>query len=216
MQSKSCAQGKEENELPDEHLECALGFVGDGDFYRLKGICEAVFRDAGITGVKYTAEANDPTYHPGRCAVMTAPDGTRLGILGELHPTVLENWGLEVPAYIAVLEFEDILKLAHFAREYSPLAKYPASTRDFAFVCDEALESATIENVLRRAGGKVVESVTLFDVYRGAQIGENKKSMAYTVTMRAPDRTLTDEEADACAAKLLAALESELGVTLRK
>ena len=202
--------------LPDEHLEAVLGTVGDGDFYRLKGICEAVFADAGIMNVKYTAQSEDPTFHPGRCAVMTTADGVKLGILGEIHPAVLENWGLDVPAYAAVLEFEEILKLAKFDREYHQLPKFPASSRDFAFICDEALESASIEDVMRRAGGKVVENVTIFDVYRGAQIGEGKKSMAYTVTMRAADRTLTDEEADKTASTMLAALESELGVTIRK
>nr|MBQ4319417.1 phenylalanine--tRNA ligase subunit beta [Clostridia bacterium] len=204
------------NALPDEHLEAVLGTVGSGDFYSLKGICEAVFADAGISGVKYVAESENPTYHLGRCAKMIAADGTELGILGELHPTVLEGWGLDVPAYTAVLELEKILALANFDREYKQLPKYPASSRDFAFICGEDLESASVEAVLRKAGGKVVEDVTLFDVYRGAQIGEGKKSMAYTVTMRAPDRTLTDEEADKAASAMLAALESELGVTLRK
>ena len=204
------------NALPDEHLEAVLGTVGSGDFYNLKGICEAVFADAGISGVKYVAESENPTYHPGRCAKMYAADGTELGILGELHPTVLEGWGLDVPAYTAVLELEKILALANFDREYKQLPKYPASSRDFAFICDEDLESASVEEVLRKAGGKVVEAVTLFDVYRGAQIGEGKKSMAYTVTMRAADRTLTDEEADKAANAMLTALESELGVTLRK
>nr|MBQ4317942.1 phenylalanine--tRNA ligase subunit beta [Clostridia bacterium] len=202
--------------LPVEKLEAVLGTVGDGDFYRLKGICEAVFADAGLTGVKFVAESENPTYHPGRCAKMLSSDGTELGILGELHPTVLEDWGLDVPAYAAVLELETILSMANFDREYKQLPKYPASTRDFAFICGDELESATVEEVLRKAGGKTVESVNLFDVYRGAQIGEGKKSMAYTVTMRAADRTLTDEEADKTAKAMLEALESELGVTLRK
>ncbi len=207
---------KAENELPDEHLEVAIGTVGDGDFYRIKGICETVLSDAGISGVKYVAESENPTFHPGRCAKIIAADGEELGIVGELHPAVLEEWGLDVPAYAATLALEKLLAKANFDRAYKPLPKYPASTRDFAFICDDELESATVEAVLRKAGGKTVESVTLFDVYRGAQIGEGKKSMAYTVTMRAPDRTLTDDEADKVSSAMLDALESELKVALRK
>ncbi|MCL2519103.1 MAG: phenylalanine--tRNA ligase subunit beta, partial [Oscillospiraceae bacterium] len=195
------------NALPDEHSETVIGMYGDGvDFYDLKGICETIIQDAGIKNHKYVAVTDNPTFHPGRCAQVVAHDGTVLGILGEIYDS---------PTYAAVLKFEKLLEISNFEKNYKPLPKYPVVTRDFAFVCDESLEVGKIEEIMCKTGGKLVENVTLFDVYRGNQVPDGKKSVAFNVTMRADDRTLTDEEVDKVANKILTALDKELGINLR-
>ena len=208
-------QSDDVTQLPDEHHDTVIGMYGDTDFYDLKGICDAVIADAGIKGYKYVSVTDNPSYHPGRCAAIIAADGTVLGILGEIHPLVARNYDFVKPVYTAVLEFENILKLSDFDKKYKQLPKYPATTRDFAFVCDEIIESGAIGDIMAKAGGKIIESVKLFDIYRGDQIPEGMKSLAFTVSMRADDRTLTDEEADKTAAKILAELDNQLGIRLR-
>ena len=203
--------------LPDEHFETVIGMYGDTDFYDLKGVCEAVVAGAGIKN--YSCSARDggaaPYYHPGRSAVIAAEDGAVLGALGEIHPSVARAYGFDVPVYAAVIEFEEIFKRSSFEKSYTPLPKYPAVTRDFAFICGEDIESAKISETIKTAGGKLVCEAELFDIYKGSQIPDGKKSVAYSVVMRAADRTLTDEEADKISEKILAALGKELGVTLR-
>ena len=125
--------------------------------------------------------------------------------------TVASNGGV----YVAELDFEAMFACHESEAHYKPLPKFPALTRDFSFVCDESLEVGTIENVIKKSGVSTLESVKLFDVYRGAQIGENKKSVSFSVSLRASDRTLNDTEADGAVKKILKALERELGITLR-
>ncbi|MCI8331661.1 MAG: phenylalanine--tRNA ligase subunit beta [Clostridiales bacterium] len=201
-------------ELPAEPLRIALGFYGSGDFYDMKGVIETLLRGAGITAV-YTACATESAFHPGRCAEITDGEGRLLGRFGQIHPHIAEGYGLGADTYAAELDFEAIFEGADFEKRFAPLPKYPVLTRDFAFVCDESLEVGRIEAIIRQTGGKRVEEITLFDIYRGAQVGEGKKSVAYSITMRAPDRTLTDEEADKTAAKITKRLYEELGITLR-
>ena len=202
----------------DEHIETALAFYGCGDFYSLKGAFEAIFADAGIKCVCYTAVRDNPTYHPGRCAKATVnrKDGeTLLAVFGELHPEIAAEYGFDdTRVYAGTLKTDMVLDLASFWRLYTPLPKYPAVTRDFAFVCDDTIESAAICEAITKAAGKLVENVSLFDVYKGAQIPEGKVSLAYKVTLRAADRTLTDEEAEKASAKITKALDA-LGAQLR-
>ena len=207
-------KSKEADALPQEPLHLALGFYGGGDFYDLKGAVEAIMKDAGIHAC-FTAFSQDKTFHPGRCAQVTDEKGTVLGRLGQLHPQIAEEYGLGQDAFAAEFDFEAMQAAAEFAKKFTPLPKYPALTRDFAFVCDEALEVGRIEEIMRQTGGKRVEQIKLFDIYRGAQLGEGKKSVAFSVTMRAPDRTLTDDEADKTAAKITKRLYEELGISLR-
>lgn len=203
-------------ELPRERQIITLGFYGNGDFYTMKGIIETLISSLRIPQGVYTAKTDCPTFHPGRCAEVTV-DGKYLGIFGEIHPQVSKNYGIEgKPVYAAELDFDVLLALHGGMPEYRPLPKFPASTRDFSFVCDESIEVGEIEKVLKTSGVKLLDGVKLFDVYRGEQVGEGKKSVSYRVYLRAGDRTLTDEEADRAAAKLLRILGEKLGIDIRK
>jgi len=200
--------------LPNENKVLAIGMYGSGDFYTLKGVCENVMKLAAISDFAVKACSDNPSYHSGRCAKLYK-DGKELGIFGEIHPLVLNNYGIDTAVYAAELDFDAIFELMAPTKQYVPLPKYPATTRDFSFVCEEALEVGTIFEEAKRAGGKLVEDVTLFDIYRGPQVGENKKSVSIRVTLRAADRTLTVEEAEKASGKILGALEHKLGITLR-
>ena len=135
-------------------------------------------------------------------------------MMGEIHPVVLENYSIGTKAYVAVLDLPSMMEHANMEKQYTPLPKYPATSRDLALLCDEELPVGEIEKTIRGAVKNHLESVNLFDVYRGAQVGEGKKSVAYTITMRSADSTLTDEEADGAVKKILKALE-KIGVSLR-
>ena len=204
-----------ENELPDEKRVLTLGAYGNTDFYALKGVCENLLALAGIKGATYTACTDNDSYHPGRCAKILAADGTVLGVFGQAHPLMTENYGMSLPVYVAELAFDEIYASANTKKSYKPLPKYPATTRDFSFVCDEDMEVGAIEGVMEKAGGKLVENVALFDIYRGPQVGEGKKSVSLRVTLRASDRTLTVEEADKVTKKILNDLKFKMGLELR-
>jgi phenylalanyl-tRNA synthetase beta chain len=126
-----------------------------------------------------------------------------------------DNYGIDMPVYVAELAFDEIYASANTKKSYKPLPKYPATTRDFSFVCDEDMEVGAIEGVMAKAGGALVESVALFDIYRGPQLGEGKKSVSLRVTLRAADRTLTVEEADKVTKKILNDLKFKMGLELR-
>ena len=206
---------EDSTKLPDERRQIVIGFFRDGDFYTLKGMCDTLLDRAGIKDAAYTADTENPTFHPGRCAKIITADGTVLGTLGEIHPAVQANYAIDAPVYIADLDFENLLAKSKLDKAFRPLPKFPAITRDYAFVCYDALEVGAIEAVMKKAGGKTVEAIRLFDVYRGKQLGEGKKSVAFNVMLRAADHTLTDEEADKVSKKILTLLDRELGITLR-
>ncbi|MBQ7338449.1 MAG: phenylalanine--tRNA ligase subunit beta [Clostridia bacterium] len=202
--------------LPTENKVITIGMYGDADFYALKGVVENVLTLAGIKGATYTACSDDPIYHPGRCAKVMSADGTVLGIFGQVHPLTAANYDLNMPIYTGALDFEQIFAARDLKIEYKPLPKFPATTRDFSFVVDEETEVGALITAITRAGGKLVEGVALFDIYRGPQLGEGKKSLSLRVSLRASDRTLTVEEADKVSAKILGALEHTMGITIRK
>lgn len=206
----------EEDDLPCESNVLTLGMYGDVDFYTMKGVIEGALALGRIKGVTYEAVTDNATFHPGRCARLVAADGEMLGIFGQLHPLTAQNYGFTAPVYAAELDFDAIFEHIDGVIEYKPLPKFPASTRDFSFVCDEELEVGKLSALIARAGGKLVEDVALFDIYRGTQLGEGKKSVSFRVTLRASDRTLTVEEADKVSSKILSSLEHQLGLTLRK
>lgn len=201
--------------LPDERIKIMIGLYGTGDFYRLKGMCEAIFRYAGAE-VKFTRETSDPTFHPGRCAVVTAANGMRLGILGELHPTVARNYTFAAPVCLAELDMENLFAVSDRKKTYHPLPKFPSVTRDFSFVCEEHVTVGEIEDAMRASGVSLIENIVFFDVYRGAQLGAGKKSVSFSVSLRSADHTLTVEEADRAAAKILRGVERALGITIRQ
>ena len=202
------------DKLPNENKVIVLGMYGDCDFYTTKGVCENILALAQIKNYTVTACSDNVSYHPGRCAKITVGDKC-IGVFGEIHPLTLKNYDVNTPVYAAELDFDEIFALMDPNKIYTPLPKYPATTRDFSFVCEESLEVGAVFAEVKKAGGKLVEDVSLFDIYRGHQIGENKKSVSIRVTLRASDRTLTVEEAEKCAAKILKAMEAQLGITLR-
>lgn len=204
-----------EGTLPDERIKVTVGFYGAGGFSRMKGICEEILRFAGTDNAKYVAVSDNPTFHPGRTAKIVLPDGTDLGIFGELHPVTRENYTFSCPVYIAELDLGLIRDHSGAEKKYKPLPKFPAVSRDFSLVCDEEVEVGTLEEAMSSCGVKILESITLFDVYRGSQLPEGKKSVSFSVTLRAADHTLTVDEADKATKKILGALEHKLGVTIR-
>lgn len=207
-------------ELPDEPVRLSVGaYGGDMDFYAVKGIVDSMLKNIGVEDFEYTA-CTDPAvfaeadaFHPGRCAVITN-NGKAIGILGELHPETLENYGIGVKAYAAKVNVTELLDMANAVKIYKPLPKFPAAVRDLAIVCDEDLPVAELEKAIKKAVGSTLESVTLFDVYKGKQIAEGKKSVAYSIAMRSHEGTLTDEQSDAAVKRVLKELE-KLGAELR-
>ncbi len=198
--------------LPDERVKIVIG-MNFGDFYKLKGICEAIFDVSGISDVEYTPIYENPTFHPGRYCVVSA-GGKELGEFGELHPDVCENYEVSGRLYVAVLDVENLFALADFEKQYKPLPKFPPITRDFSFVCESEITAAQIEGVMKKTMSKFLESYKLFDVYTGSQLG-GKKSLSYSLCLRVADRTLTAEEVDKAVAKMLKELDAQLGVKLR-
>ncbi len=201
------------NELPDEKVKVTLGIYGDCDFYTLAGIINKLLKLSGIEDAKITACKDNVTFHSGRCANMYIGDEL-LATLGQAHPETVKNFGAEGEMYIAQIDFDTLFAHCNFKREYTPLPKFPAATRDFAFICKKSLESARLCEAIKSAAGKFAESVKLFDLYESEALGDNK-SLAYSLTLRAPDRTLTDDEAEEISKKVIAAAES-LGATLRR
>jgi len=170
---------------------------------------------AGVKDVTFTSETQNDAYHPGRCAKILAADGQQLAVFGQAHPLMAQNYGMDIPAYVAEIDFDAIFEIGNTKKAYKALPKYPATTRDFSFVCPEEMEVGAIEGVMAKAGGQLVENVSLFDIYRGPQLGEGKKSVSLRVTLRAADRTLTVEEADKVSKKILNDLKFKMGLELR-
>ena len=202
-------------ELPDERMQFTLGFYGEGDFVTMKGVVEEFLEHVGMSEKpEYDPEAGKPWLHPGRQANVVY-DGTVIGYVGEVHPKVLANYGIGQRAYLAVLDMPCIVEKASFDRKYEGIAKYPAVTRDISMVVPKQVLAGQIEKILTQRGGKIMESYSLFDIYEGEQIREGYKSMAYTLTFRAKDRTLEDADITAAMKKILNGLEG-LGIELRQ
>jgi len=203
------------DDLPDENPVIALGLYGEGcDYYSLKGVLETLLETFGIRDVDVAAVRDNPTFHPGRCAAVTK-DGVPLATIGEVHPLVAANFELGTRAYLGRVDLAALMRLANVHdRVYHALPRFPASTRDIALLCDDALPVLTIEKAIRAAVGDLLESVELFDHYKGAQIPAGKKSLAFALSLRAADRTLTDAEVNAAMERALAAVV-ELGAQLR-
>ena len=204
-----------ENELPNEDRTLSIGIYGDGaDFFTLKGKVEAIFACAGIKDYDVEAVTDNPTYHPGRTAKFTV-NGETLAVLGEIHPDVAENYSIGTKVYAAEISMDGIYKYQHTKRVYKPSPRFPALTRDIAVVCDRITPVLLLEKVIAKAVGKTLEHISLFDVYQGDQIEKGKKSVAFSMRLRAADRTMTDTEADEAMGKAIHALE-EIGAQLRK
>ena len=208
------------DQLPLEPARLTIGMYGGNvDFYDLKGVIEALMVQLKISDCRYERCGEycpfdeKSAFHPGRSAVLYAGD-TPLGIFGELHPNVQNNYGIGVKTYAAKLNIPEMLEHAATEISYQPLPKYPATTRDLSLVCDDEIPVAQLEQAIRKAVGNILEKVTLFDVYKGQQIAQGKKSVSYSISMRSHDGTLTDEQADGAMKRVLKALKA-MGAELR-
>ncbi len=202
-------------ELPDEKLVVTIGMYGDADFYDLKGTVEELLYVLGIRDYDVVPCQDDPSFHPGRTAKIVLNDKL-LGVMGEVHPSVLENYEISARSYVAMLDFGVLLACADRVSKYTPLPKYPAVTRDIAMLIKDEILVKQVEDIIKGCSGKLLEDVNLFDVYKGEQIPAGMKSVAYSITFRAADRTLTDEEVNKVFEKILNALETNLDAQLRK
>ncbi len=202
-------------ELPDERTQFTLGMFGTGDFFDLKGIVEEFLEKVGLKGLETYDPASKKTFlHPGRQANIIY-DGTVIGFLGEVHPEVAETYGIGERTYIANIDMPEIVSRANFDIKYKGIAKYPAVTRDISMVMEKTILVGQVEEVIRKCGGKLLEECKLFDVYEGSQIKEGYKSVAYSISFRANDRTLADQDVNTIMDKILKSLE-KLGIELRK
>jgi len=204
----------ESGKLPNERPQIALGMYGDVDFYDLKGAIEEMLEGLKAKAIEFKLFSEDSSLHPGRTANIYI-GGKPCGVIGEVHPEVLKNYELPSKAYVAQLDFETILSAIDTNIQYKPLPKFPSVERDLALLVDDSVPVAELEKVIRKAAGNLLEEVKLFDVYKGKQVAEGKKSVAYSLTLRATDRTLTDEEIAACTGKVVKALAKEIGAELR-
>ncbi len=201
-------------ELPDERMQFTLGMYGDGDFFTMKGVVEEFLEKTGITCRKtYSPESGKPFLHPGRQADIYCGE-TLVGYLGEVHPTVAATYGIGERAYLAVLDMPEIVALATYDRKYQGIAKFPAVTRDISMVVPKSILAGQIEEMIIKRGGQNLEGCELFDIYEGAQIKAGFKSMAYSITFRAKDRTLGEGDITAAMKKIWNGLES-MGIEIR-
>ena len=208
-------QKVEGQKLPEEPKMLLLGTYGEGtSFFTLKGELEAIFAGLRVKKASYTAVKNNPSFHPGRCAVVTI-DGTEVGYIGQVHPIVAKNYGIDAEVYCAEISFTKLCTLMLPEATYVPLPKYPSVTRDLSLICDEEITVAQIEDVITGAAGKLLRGVKLFDIYRGTGVPEGKKSMAFSLELRADDRTLTDTDSEGVVTKVLAALKEQVNAILR-
>ena len=201
--------------LPQEPKMLVLGSYGASEtFFTLKGELEAIFKGLRIQKATYTAVKDNPSYHPGRCAKVTV-GGEDVGYIGQIHPLVAQNYDIDGEVYCAEINFTKLFDLRLPEATYTPLPKYPTVNRDLSILCDEAVTVADAVDVITASAGKLLRDVKLFDIYRGIGIPEGKKSMAFSLELRADDRTLTDSDSETVMSKVLSALSEKLGASLR-
>ncbi len=204
-----------DSRLADEPAFLTLGeYGGDADFFQLKGCVEALLKDLRIENVRWEADKDDPSFHPGRCARIVV-NGRAVGVLGQIHPLVCRNYELEGEVFYAQLDLPALRAVQAAEKTFTPLPKYPAITRDIALVCRTDIPVAALEDTIAAAGGQYLEAVELFDVYTGAPIPAGQKSVAFSLTLRAADQTLTEDHAAETVGAILAALAKEHGAVIR-
>ncbi|MCL1897169.1 MAG: hypothetical protein FWG03_11590, partial [Clostridiales bacterium] len=234
-----------EEGLPEEGLSLCAGVYGEGaDFFFLKGCAEMIFKKLGIGVPAFEPAADIPAFHPGRCArvlgyteepgrvaasgkgrnagngaeaseAAEAPESVFYGVIGELHPDVSGRFGIGERVCCLELNFDLLVRAADMGRAYKPLPKYPAVLRDIALLADDDVPVGELLRIIRQRGGRILEAAELFDVYRGRQVPEGKKSLAFGLVFRDRERTLTDEDAGKAVKKILKGLEDEAGAVLR-
>ncbi len=201
--------------MADEPKLLSLGAYGDGmDFFALKGTVQAVLAQLRIAGAAFLPVRDNPSYHPGRCAEVLV-DGKSLGVFGQIHPVVAQNYGVDAELYCAELSLDALFAAKGSDPEYVPLPKFPAVTRDIAVVCDDRVTVGDLEEAIRRGAKGLLKEAALFDIYRGKGVPEGKKSVAFNLILRSDDRSLTSQEADEDVKSILDTLKAELGAVLR-
>ncbi len=206
--------GEDMNQLPSERNIAAVGMYGGVDFFNLKGVVENLMECLGITRYEFRRESANPSFHPGKTAALYVK-GEYAGVLGEIHPDVNDNYDIDEKCYVAELNLDVLYKHADLARQYKAIPKFPAVLRDMAMLVDDKVMVKEIEDVMIANGGGLVESVKLFDVYKGKQIPEGKKSVAYSIAYRLDYKTLTDAEVSEVHEKIVRKLEESFGAELR-
>lgn len=205
--------GKDGLAIESKYL--TLGTYGAGTtFFTLKGVVEAVLTDIRAQGVRYEACTDNPSYHPGRCAKVYCGDEC-IGVFGQIHPLVAQNYGIDAELYCAELSLDALMKARGADPVYTPLPRFPAVSRDIAIVCDKKIPVAHLIDCIMKNGGEYLKNCTLFDIYTGSHIADGMKSVAFSLTMRADDQTLTDEHAEETMNAVLTALESKFGAKMR-
>ncbi len=205
----------EGHSLPQEPKRLIFGAYGENqNFFTLKGEIEALLDTLNVQTCEYVPDSENPAYHPGRCADIVC-GGKKLGVIGQVHPLVAEGYGIGTEVYVCELDFEAVRASLGAERVFRALPRFPAVTRDLALVCDEALTVGQLERCITSAAGKLLQKINLFDIYRGAGIAAGKKSVAFSLELRAEDRTLTDEDSSGVVNAVLEKLKNELGVVLR-
>ncbi|MBW9146955.1 phenylalanine--tRNA ligase subunit beta [Clostridium sp. CM027] len=202
------------DKLPEERNILTIGMYGNADYLDLKGVVENVLDILGMKNTSFKRESENPTYHPGKTSNLYVKREF-IGVVGEIHPSVSENYEVQPRCYIAELNLDILYKYADLNKKYKALPKFPAVTRDIALIVDERVLVQDIDDIIVKQGGNILESVKLFDVYKGKQIAEGKKSIAYAIVYRRSDKTLTDEEVNKVHEKILRSLEHKLGAQLR-
>ncbi len=205
----------QEDKLPNEHNKITIGMYGaDTDFFTIKGVVEELASAVNVKGMEFEAKKDAPTFHPGRCAKITIGEN-ECGVMGEIHPLVAKKYGFEGKIYVAEIDFTAFVEAVDNEKQYKPMPKFPAVTRDLAVLIDSSVPVANIEKVIKESCGKILEKTELFDVYKGKQIPEDKKSVAFAITMRSADGTLAEEEINSAMNKIVENINNKLGGVLR-
>lgn len=202
------------NKLPEERNLVTVGLYGNVDYLHIKGVVENILDALGIEKFSFKRESENPSFHPGKTAALYIKKDL-VGILGEVHPDVADNYGVDERCYIAELNLDVLYSYANLDKKYKALPKFPAVTRDMAILIDDAVLVQDIEDIMWKQGGNMVESIKLFDVYKGEQVPAGKKSIAYSMIYRLENKTLTDEEVSKVHDKIVRTLENRLGAQLR-
>lgn len=206
----------QKGELPQENNMLTLGAYGENvDFYYIKGIIENILQAVGVNRYDFLREEENHFYHPGRAAKLKVGNDV-FAYIGEAHPSLTEQYGITKNVYLVELNIDKITRYAKQNKKYVEVPKFPAALRDIAMVVAEEVEVGTIQKIMEKKAKKILERVTLFDVYRSEKLGENKKSVAFELTFRIPERTLTDEEVNKAMQDIITGLEQEVGANLRK
>jgi phenylalanyl-tRNA synthetase beta chain len=201
--------------LPNEKKMLTIGLYGNADFFLLKGIIEQLLSQLNIQNVDFSPITDNPVFHPGKTASVHI-DGKVIGYLGEIHPEVADNFECPLKTYIAVLEMKPLIEKANMNREYRPLPKYPAVSRDIAIIVRDDVLVKDIERLIKQHGSGILEEIRLFDVYKGEQVPDGMKSVAYTLIFRSTERTLVDEDVNKVMEKILHELKTNLNALLRE